>query len=231
MEAIVLAGGLGTRLRSLVSDRPKPLAPINGRPFLEILLEYWIGQGVQRVVLSVGYMHEAIASTLGSEYRGCALAYAVESKPLGTGGGLMLAAEQLRGDGPFLAVNGDTIFRVPLATLADFHHAHRAEMTLALFATTDTARYTGIATDKDGRVSALQGTDAANGGVYLVDKSVLAGLPWPRGSRFSLEEELLPHLLKMGRGLYGKRCTGTFLDIGVPEDYQRAQTLLSSAQP
>ena len=110
-SAVILAGGLGTRLRSVVSDVPKPMAPVGGRPFLEYQLEYWINQGISRFVLSVGYRHEAITEHFGSRYKGVELEYAVEEQPLGTGGGLLLAAEKLKQDTPFLLLNKDTYFK------------------------------------------------------------------------------------------------------------------------
>jgi D-glycero-alpha-D-manno-heptose 1-phosphate guanylyltransferase len=226
MEAIVLAGGLGTRLRTVVADLPKPMAPINGRPFLELLLDYWIGQGVRRIVLSVGYLHDKIESALGSKYAGCPISYAVETKPLGTGGGLLLAAAQLREAGPFLALNGDTMFAVPLAHLREFHRDHGADMTLALFATSNTTRYTGVATDSEGRVTAMRGAGQANGGVYLVERRLLDDFQRTESAKLSLEDDLMPRAITAGRRVYGQLFNGNFLDIGVPEDFRRAQTLL-----
>ena len=117
MEAVVLAGGLGTRLRAAVSDVPKPMAPVGGRPFLERLLDYWIGQGVRRAVLAVGYMYDTIRRHFGDEYRGCAIAYSIENHPLGTGGALIQALPLVQ-DPTFLVLNGDTYFAVPLDALA-----------------------------------------------------------------------------------------------------------------
>src|SRR5262245_49936719 len=123
MQAIVLAGGLGTRLRATIGDIPKPLAPVRGRPFLEYLLAYWIGQGVTSFILSVGYRSEMITGHFGASFRGAAIDYAVEDRPLGTGGGLLLATTRLAADDPFLVLNGDTYFEVPLAALLKFHAA------------------------------------------------------------------------------------------------------------
>jgi len=116
VEAVVLAGGLGTRLRAAVSDVPKPMAPVQGRPFLERLLDYWIGQGVQRAVLAVGYMHETVRKHFGEQYRNCAIDYSVEQQPLGTGGALVQTLPLVQGK-TFLVLNGDTYFAVPLAKL------------------------------------------------------------------------------------------------------------------
>ena len=142
--AIVLAGGLGTRLRSAVPDLPKPLAPISGRPFLEYLLDYWHGQGIRRFILSVGYRAELIRAHFGSTYRGCRIDYAEEQTPLGTGGGLLLASAMAEGGTPLLAINGDTFFAVELHRLADFHAAHRADWTFCTFRTSVNGRYLGM---------------------------------------------------------------------------------------
>lgn len=132
--AVVLAGGLGTRLRSVVSDLPKPMAPIAGRPFLEYLFDYWIDQGIERFVLSVGYRHEAIVEHFGDGYRGATLHYAREPRPLGTGGGLLMALEHLtEADENFLLLNGDTWFTLDLATLQQYAEQHHADCCLALF--------------------------------------------------------------------------------------------------
>ena len=125
--AIILAGGLGTRLRSAVTDLPKPMAPIGGRPFLEYQLDYWIAQGISRFVLSVGYQHEVIIDHFGTSYEGIELNFVIEETPLGTGGGLLLAAEKVGNDTPFLLLNGDTYFSVDLKTLTDFSQEKDAD--------------------------------------------------------------------------------------------------------
>jgi D-glycero-alpha-D-manno-heptose 1-phosphate guanylyltransferase len=232
MEAIVLAGGLGTRLRAAVPDVPKPMAPVNGRPFLERLLDYWIAQGVTRFVLSTGYRHEMISAHFGTSYRGTAVQHAVEDRPRGTGGGLLLASGSLDEPGPFLVLNGDTFFDVPLAMLREFHGAHRSEATLSLFRTPQQGRYTGINVGRTGEIRSF-GTGArgglANGGVYLMELSLLEGGPWRPESMVSLEEDILPFAVQAGKHVYGMECAGRFLDIGVPEDYARAAAVLGAA--
>jgi CTP:molybdopterin cytidylyltransferase MocA len=126
-SAIVLAGGLGTRLRSAVPDLPKPMAPIAGRPFLAHQLDQWIAHGIRDFVLAVGYRHEAISDYFGAHYRGAAIRYSVEATPLGTGGALLQAASLVATDARFLLLNGDTYFDVALPALADFAVAHDAE--------------------------------------------------------------------------------------------------------
>lgn len=228
--AVILAGGLGTRLRSAVPDLPKPMAPISGRPFLEYQLDYWIGQGVSRFVLSVGYRHEAIMQHFGIRYKGAEIEYAVEERPLGTGGGFLLAADKLGGRDPFLLLNGDTYFRVEWNVLNAYALEHDADWCLSLFRTSEKGRYMGIEVSSQGRITSLksgveQGARLANGGVYWVHPRALSGTR-RSGETMSLEDDLFPGALAAGRRLFGIECAGTFLDIGVPDDYHRASTVL-----
>ncbi len=233
-SAIILAGGLGTRLRSAVPDLPKPMAPVAGRPFLAYQLDYWIGQGVDRFVLSVGYRHEAIVAHFGASYRGVAIDYSIEQAPLGTGGGLLLALDRLtQPPEPFLLLNGDTYFEVDLASLQEFHRHKGSEWTFALFRCAEAGRYMGMEVDPEARITALQsgtGTPGrlANGGVYLVSPEAARAGSWKAGDAVSLEDDLLPAAFKGGRRFYGLECAGAFIDIGVPEDYRRAPSLLAA---
>jgi D-glycero-alpha-D-manno-heptose 1-phosphate guanylyltransferase len=219
VEAVVLAGGLGTRLRAAVSDVPKPMAPVQGRPFLERLLDYWIGQGVRRAVLAVGYMHETIRRHFGDQYRGCMIKYSVEEQPLGTGGALVQALP-LTQDKTVLVLNGDTYFAVPLAKLLDFHRQRHADASLSLFRS-DNPRYTGISLGSDGRVTSFSGHGAANGGVFLFERTALARLP---SGVSSLEKDLLPQL---GGAIYGCVFDAPFVDIGLPEDWRAAANIIT----
>jgi D-glycero-alpha-D-manno-heptose 1-phosphate guanylyltransferase len=234
MEAIILAGGLGNRLRPVVSDVPKPMAPVNGRPFLEHLLDYWGEQGVKRFILSVGYKHEAIIGYFGYRYQNADIAYAIENQPLGTGGGLLAALGQLNGRDPFLAMNGDTFFEVELGTMRRFHDAKNAEITIALRNVDANSRYAGVSVDADGRITAFDsqartaGKALINGGVYLAARSVFAEVAAQIRGPVSIEDELYPRLLFAGRRIYGYPSQGRFIDIGIPEDYRRAATLLSA---
>ena len=231
-SAVILAGGLGTRLRSAVPDLPKPMAPITGRPFLEYQFDYWMSQGVSRFVLSVGYRHEAIMQYFGLRYKGAEIEYAVEKHPLGTGGGFLAAAEKLCGQEPFLLLNGDTYFRVDWNILDAYALEHEADWCLSLFKTSEKGRYMGIEVSPQGRITSMksgieQGPRLANGGVYWVHPRVLSGVS-KLGEKMSLEDDLFPSALAAGRRLFGIEFTGTFIDIGVPEDYHRASTLLVS---
>ena len=229
-SAVILAGGLGTRLRSAVPDLPKPMAPISGRPFLEYQLDYWISQGVHRFVLSVGYRHEAITEHFGFRYKGVQIEYAVEERPLGTGGGFLAAAEKLDSQEPFLLLNGDTYFGVDRKVLHAYALEHDADWCLSLFRTSEKGRYMGIEVSPEGQIMSLrsgveQGSRLANGGVYWVHPRVLSEAP-SLGEKMSLEDDLFPNAFAAGRRLFGIEFKGTFIDIGVPEDYHRAPTLL-----
>lgn len=229
ITAIILAGGMGTRLRSAVPDLPKPMAPISGRPFLEHQMDYWIAQGVNQFVVSVGYMKEVIMDHFGTSYRGTLLTYTIEDEPLGTGGGLLLAAQGL--NTPFLVLNGDTFFEVVLDELLGFHAKHESEWTFSLFRANEVGRYMGMDVNPDGEILSLKsGTGApgrlANGGVYLINPSVLHKTKFVPGHKLSLEDDLLPAFVAQGGKLYGLEFTGSFIDIGVPDDYFRAAEVL-----
>lgn len=234
-SAIILAGGLGTRLRDAVPDLPKPMAPLNGRPFLEYQLDYWIAQGVRHFILSIGYRSEAIVSHFGETYGGARLEYAVETEPLGTGGGLLLAMDLLTGNDAFLLLNGDTFFEVNLGQLAAFHSERQSDWTLALFRTREAGRYMGPKVDGDGRILSLRSETEnaerlANGGVYLISPHIIRRSNLLAGQRVSLEDEIMPGALAAGGRFFGLECEGRFIDIGVPEDYRRAADLVAGPE-
>ena len=227
--AIILAGGLGTRLKDTVPDLPKPMAPINDRPFLEYQMDYWINQGVTKFILSIGYKREIIMNYFGKSYHCASIEYAVEENPLGTGGGLLVAAQHLTE--PFLVLNGDTFIEVDLNEFTNFHRKSQSEWTFALFRISDSDRYMGMDINSDGKILSLQSTaddvnGLANGGVYLIEPSSLDRLEWKVGDSFSLEDQLLSDFLSSGGDLFGMECSGKFIDIGVPEDYHHAAKIL-----
>lgn len=235
MEAIILAGGLGSRLKATVPDVPKPMAPINGRPFLEYLLDYWASQGVDRFVLSVGYKREIIEDHFAARYKGIEVDYAVEDRPRGTGGGLLLALRHLRQSGTFLILNGDTFFEVDLAPMHRYHQDKQAEVTIALREVEANSRYASVEVDSDGLITAFNncartsGRALINGGVYLAEKSAFAGMLPESDGPVSIEKQLYPRMLAADRRVYGFQSSGRFIDIGIPEDYRRAATVLPDA--
>jgi D-glycero-alpha-D-manno-heptose 1-phosphate guanylyltransferase len=225
MEAIILAGGFGTRLQTVVNDVPKSMARINGRPFLEYLLDYLITQGIEKVVLSVGYKHESISGHFGRKYKSIEVQYAVETEPLGTGGGIRLALWKIDGLSS-LAMNGDSLFRLDYRALMDFHRKKKADATLALRKLNDTSRYGRVSVNKVRRIDgftekgAETGPGFINGGVYVVEKYFLMD-PGFRG-RFSLEKDCFENFYPEAK-LFGFPSDGYFRDIGIPEDYLKAQ--------
>ncbi len=233
-HAIVLAGGLGTRLRDAVPDLPKPMAPVAGRPFLEHLLGAWIAQGVGNFVLSVGYRAEAITAHFGESWGGARIRYAVEERPLGTGGALRLGSRLVPPGAPFLAMNGDTFLEASLAELEAFHRARGAELSLALAPHPGAARFDGVDLDPAFRVASLrgrapQGGGWINGGLYLFGSA--APLEELGPGPCSFENDVLPAWIAAGRPLYGCPMRGRFIDIGVVEDYRTAQTLFGPSAP
>jgi D-glycero-alpha-D-manno-heptose 1-phosphate guanylyltransferase len=232
-SAIILAGGLGTRLRGVVQDLPKAMAPIKGRPFLEYLLDYWIRQGIRHFILSVGYRREIIMNHFGEKYRDARIEYAVEESSLGTGGGLLLAIKKLDKRDPFLLLNGDTFFEVVLSELVKFHCTHQSDWTFSLFRTEEKNRFMGMEIDAGGRVLSLRSASGqsgqfANGGVYLVNPRLLSFSDWKPGAKLSLEDEILPVLFAGGMRVFGYACKGRFIDIGLPGDYSRSASILAA---
>ncbi len=230
LEAIILAGGLGTRLKDTVPDVPKPLAPIQGRPFLEHQMDYWIKQGVSRFVLSVGYKREKIIEHFGSNYKGCEISYAQEVDPLGTGGGLLLAVDCLKYDQKFLVLNGDTFFDVEYKTLLEFHKNRESELTVALFEIQGNDRYMGVQINNDGFIESIKSipgsSQLGNGGVYLMEHKLLENLPWRSGDKLSLEDDLFKLFIKKNKKISGMLSLGRFIDIGIPNDYFRADQVI-----
>lgn len=230
ISAIILAGGLGTRLQAVVSEVPKPLAPIGSKPFLEYLMDYWIKQGVNHIILSVGYRADQIISHFGNSYRNIPVEYSVESEPLGTGGGLLLATEKLPpGQSHFLLLNGDTYFEVRLKDLIQISELNLADWTFSLFKNDDEQRYTSIEMDSANHIISfdrnnkdVQASGYVNGGVYWVSKTALNSFKRHSEKFISLEKEIFPWALKNNQTLIGSVGMGRFIDIGVPEDYERA---------
>jgi len=227
--AIILAGGMGTRLRSVVADVPKPMAPVQGKPFLEHLLSYYRSQGITRFILSVGHLAHIIQNHFGHQWHDCAVEYSVETAPLGTGGGILQASTFLTpNDQTCLAINGDTFFAIDLTKLTTFHQAKDAGITLSAFTSSDVARYMGMAIDAHDRITELNiklqsGECLVNGGAYLIKQSLLKSLTKKPIEPQSWENDTLPKLLAQEVPLYAHAINADFIDIGIPADYERAQ--------
>lgn len=227
MEAIVLAGGKGTRLQSRVRDVPKPMAPVRSSPFLEHLFRYWIDQGVTRFILSVGHLHEKISSRFGDRFETASLSYALEREPLGTGGGALLALQQVRSNGPTLLLNGDSFLELRLKDMLAFHVEKKSSLTLSLTSVAENTRYGAIRLDPTGRCldmlpSPAPGPADVNAGVYLFDPAFLARSKAPKAA-VSLEKDLIPAWIERGEAVFGWKTGGRFIDIGTPDDFDRAE--------
>ena len=228
MEAIILAGGLGTRLRSVVADLPKAMAPVAGRPFLEHLLDLLARAGFASAVLAVGYRADAIREHFGDRYRGLPLAYSVEGQPLGTGGAIRLAMNQASSPEVFV-VNGDTFVDVDFSAMLAAHRTASAKLTIAVHEVPDAARYGALDIAGD-RVRGFfekgrEGPGWINAGVYLIARTLLDGEALP--TAFSFESDyLVPNVVALRPLAFPTE--GLFIDIGVPEDYDRAQSLLAT---
>jgi NDP-sugar pyrophosphorylase family protein len=220
-RAAILAGGLGTRLRTVTNGRPKPLVEVAGHPFVEYLLRQVSRAGIREVVLCTGHRADLVAETVGDGRRfGLSISYSVEGEPLGTGGALKRAASLL-GGASFLVMNGDSFFDIPLEELFTFHASHEGMPTIALARTTSTARFGDVRIDADCRVTdfaekpASGGSGLINAGLYVFGPAVLDLIP--DRQRVSLETDIFPRLIPTG--LFGRPFEGFFVDIGVPADY------------
>jgi D-glycero-alpha-D-manno-heptose 1-phosphate guanylyltransferase len=229
-EAIVLAGGLGTRLRSVIADLPKPMAPVAGRPFLAHLLDQLASHGIRRAILATGYLAEKIEQAIGMSWAGMDIAYSREHEPLGTGGAILHASRLLQGTGVHVA-NGDTFLRFDLHAME--HAVYRADavMGVALARVPDVSRYGAVETT-GGRITAFlekggHGAGLINAGNYFLTPTALEQL-MSRSGAFSFETEVLMPQAADGR-LVAFEHTSDFIDIGVPDDYARAQSLFGAA--
>ena len=207
------------------------MAFVKGRPFLEYLMDYWIRQGIDSFILSVGYMKDVIIEHFGSLYCSVPVTYSLEETPLGTGGALLVASRKLTA--PFLVLNGDTFFEVPLSSLTTFYKRNASECNLSLFRAGEDQRFGGVAIDESNRIisfdaaKSLPGT-LANGGVYLFSPSLMSRTRFVAGDVCSLESEFIPELLKLGVEVHGTEFPGRFIDIGVPSDLTRAATFFDT---
>ncbi len=224
VHVLILAGGLGTRLRSAVSDRPKVMADVGGRPFITYLLDQLSRAGFRAATLLTGYMGEMVETQLGLVYQDIQLGYSMEQSPLGTGGAIRSAARVIACE-KLLVLNGDTFFEMNYRQLVQ-EAPHGSDL-MACRRVADVARYGAVQLDPSGRVMALsekgaEGSGLINGGIYLLHRETIAA--WPK-SVFSIETDYFPQRLSAEK-LYGIACEGAFIDIGIPDDLRRCSELL-----
>jgi len=224
MKALILAGGLGTRLKDLVNDRPKPMVSVANRPFLEYLIFQLTSHSLTNVVLCIGYLGEQVRRYFGDGRRwGVHISYFQEKEPLGTGGAIKLAEKLVQGEN-FVVMNGDSFLDVDLNRLIDCHLGKKALATMALAQVEDPTRYGAVEINAKGEIEDFvekgQGSQSklVNGGVYVLNRRIFDHIP---EEKVSLEKEVFPNLV--GKGFCGMPVKGFFIDIGVPEDYKRLQ--------
>ncbi|MEO8110963.1 MAG: nucleotidyltransferase family protein [Ginsengibacter sp.] len=232
-EAIILAGGFGTRLRSVVSDQPKCMAPVNGKPFLFYVINFLQAGGIEKFIFSVGYMHGQIENYLQKEYSFLDYKIALETEPLGTGGGIKLACEKCKEEN-VIVCNGDTLFKVDLRKLANFHETKNAACSLSLKPMQNFDRYGVVELNDNDSIKSFKekkfyNSGLINGGTYALNvaRFLKENLP----EKFSFEKDYLERNVMDVTGDEQKLCgiiqDDYFIDIGIPEDYERAQVELT----
>lgn len=225
VDAVILCGGKGTRLQSVVIDQPKGLAPVDGRALLDILVDDVLAQGVRRVIFCVGHLKEQIISHFSARPEAEFL-FSTETSPLGTGGAVKHAARMIVSN-PFLVMNGDSICRVDLRQLLAFHKSHAADATIVVAPDHERRDAGTIGIDPEGRISSFDekpaagaGTGLINAGIYLLRRELPDA--WQTAYPFSLEYDVFPQMAA-GRRCFGFGTENKVVDIGTPERYQRAQ--------
>ncbi len=224
MEAIILAGGFGTRLQGVIGAYPKCMAPVNGKPFLSYLFEYLTQQRCTRAILSLGYKHKVVTDWLESQDLFFELDCVIEQEPLGTGGGILAAIEEAETDDVAI-LNGDTMFKVDLREQIAFHRDRKAETTLALKKMHQFDRYGIVHTDASGVITSFEEKQyreegLINGGVYIVNREAFLARQLPE--KFSFEKDYLERFADKKK-FYGYVADSYFIDIGIPVDYNAAQ--------
>lgn len=223
MQAIVLAGGLGTRLASIVKDIPKPMAPIRSRPFLEVLLDYLENQGFTDIILSVGHHHKVITDYFGDKYKSINIRYSIESFPLGTGGAIKKSLK-LTDEDPIFVLNGDSFLKMNYKSMLKVYHDSSVPLSIALKHCKNTSRYGKVNVDR-GRINAFKEKESdeeglINTGIYLLSPKIFLQYNLP--DVFSFEHDFLYPFVNEIRPL-PYISDDFFIDIGNPEDYRRAQ--------
>lgn len=223
-EAIILAGGFGTRLKSAIPDLPKSMAPVNGRPFLFHLINYLRSQGIERFIFTLGYKHEVIEAYLNAEFSTLDFQCSIEKEPLGTGGAILAACYKASGK-TVLIVNGDTLFKVNVRKALIEHSRHRSDCTLLLKPMENFDRYGVVELNDDNSIKSFREkqfykSGLINGGTYILDTEQFLAEELP--SKFSFEKDWLERYFET-RKIYGSIQNEYFIDIGIPEDYFRVQ--------
>lgn len=222
LQALILAGGLGTRLRNVIKDRPKAMALVNGRPFLEYQIRFLKNNGIDDIVLSTGYMSEKIEEHFGSgKNYGVSIVYVEEKELLGTGGAIKNSLDIL--DRQFFALNGDSIFLVDLISMVKFHKNNHADLTLTITKVKDKTRFGNVKIDDKFQILGFVekeniAGDLINGGIYFFEKNNFDWNAFPQ--KFSIEKEFFPNVVTKSK-VFGFISDSYFIDIGTEEDYEK----------
>lgn len=232
IDVAILCGGLGIRLKSVLKGYPKVMAKINGRPFLEILINYYQSYGFKRFILCTGYKAEIIQHYFQGNHKGDEIVISQETEPLGTGGAVKKALSKITSN-PFVVVNGDSFLKVDFLELLEFHNKSNAVTTIALVKLEDTRRYGRVNVDSTGKIlnfdEKIQSKKDGwiNSGVYILNKEIFEKFDKQRKC-FSLEYDLFPRLV--GLEFYGMKTNSEeFIDIGTPDDFSKAEGIIAKA--
>lgn len=226
MQAIILAGGFGTRLQSVVKDVPKPMAPIQDKPFLFYLISYLKSQGFTDIIISVGYLRNIIEEYFGNNFLGINIKYAIEEEPLGTGGAILNSLSLVECDQPLFILNGDTFFKVNYLDFLTCYQEAKASFAIVLNNAEDSSRYGIVEIDKNGYVTGFKekstevNSGLINSGIYLINPESFKRYSMPK--KFSFERDFLIKYLDNIK-MYAFKSGGYFIDIGIPTDYQKSQ--------
>lgn len=222
-ECIILAGGLGTRLQSVVKDVPKCMAEVAGNPFLKYLFDYAAKQEIEHIILALGYKSDIIIDWLAKQSLPFDISYVIEKEPLGTGGAIQYAFSKIKSEKAYI-INGDTYFDVDLEKFSNSHISKKADISLALKPMTDFDRYGSVLLDTQDRIIRFNEKKHCqqgliNGGTYLVNKNIFAKLNLPQ--KYSFEKDILESKINDIR-IYGYEQDSYFIDIGIPSDFEKA---------
>ena len=229
ISAVILAGGLGTRLRPVMPDHPKVLAPVNGRPFITFLLDQLMAAGLDKIILCTGYKAGDVRDQIGAKYSNADIIYSEESQPLGTGGAIKLAQRKIISE-TFVVMNGDSYVNAKLSRFFNWFETAGYAAAIYLTKVANIKRYGHVLTSKNGEIQKFTekgsrcGSGWINAGIYVLNKALFKSMP--AAKPFSLENDFFPGLI--GKGLYGYQHKTEFIDIGTPESFFKAEQFFSN---
>ncbi|MFH1201289.1 MAG: nucleotidyltransferase family protein [Candidatus Omnitrophota bacterium] len=237
MQAIILAGGKGERLKSITRDIPKPIIPLGGKPFCLYQIELLKKHGVRDIIFSIGYLREKVQRLLGNgSDLGIDIHYAIEDEPLGTAGAIKNSAQYLHSDALFLVLNGDVLTDMDLSKLIEFHRSKKSFVTISLIEAKEKKSYGSVLVNKNGRiksfaekVESLQNSQFVNAGIYVFERRALDKIP--PALNYSFEKEFIPRLVRKNLPVFGFKTSCYWIDIGEPSRFKQAEKEISRLHP